>query len=89
MASIDSVKEYEKCLYILERTTACVAGTGARGDMYIKKAHDDLREAHARLPDPTRYVLPPMRGTNDDGTFGMLTGMATVVRSFGKDAKST
>ncbi len=57
---------------IVLRTTA---GTGTRGDYYIQNEYEELEKFVGDHPE-FKNRLPQKHKCDDDGTFGMATGMA-------------
>lgn len=68
---VGQLKEYHR---ILEFTSGC----GERSQCYIDSAYATLKELHGQLSveEQERHPLPSCATSQDDGTFGMSSGMS-------------
>lgn len=79
-------REYRSALGRYNSTIRVTEGCGARGQGYIDKAYEDLKEAWNDLTEEQQkeHSLPKKAVCYNDGSFGFGSGMAEFGSRFGR-----
>lgn len=75
------VDNYKVMMDRYYRTLRSVAGTGERGDSFVRADHERMTEAYNQLTveQKTMFRLPGLRKVDDDGYHGVKHGLSAVV----------
>ncbi len=78
------VHEFEKLLFIYNRTKHLTAGCGARGQTYIDNEYrkvTEFQEKHKHIPSIAMRTVPRFT-CDDDGHGGIATGISSILHNF-------